>query len=622
MEIALAPLAMTGKIDATEYPHASTRLPCLTGSSRVLPTVAPYHADRPAPYAGQNSRSRTAESSQRDRNPRECDGPPSERLNWRGSAALLTPAVQDGRGNTVTSLKEIERLPGLPSLERPQQRNCGPGASVEIPANGLVDAIGSAPGGRVDVNVMTVDLNTPNQMPGNYTVALPNGQPRVMQSYGAAIVDISAGGNRFNLRPGTNAKLTIPVDRTQLETGAPLPPTTPLLGYDEGRGVWRDVGVMTLQNVGGVPVYEAVVRHFSAYNSDLIKVNQSCLAVQNTNMPATYNIEATIPQTGGAAPVKRLFTAVTGGNAEIALLNLPSNTNIVLVPIRTSGTNPNLPMGVFVVNTGAPQNPAWPTVPGGFANEPVGPPYYHETTGGTPDGACSTKVVLQDLGLKFYPDPNAGAFLHGLDFAAVNLTETDVAFPADANQTLRDAVEAASADYRAQIDPRGLRPSLSCYKIVNRMPLRAGESCPQHAGTGFTPQPVLTETTAAYANTVDLGFGREMHCVRDGAKVACYVSNYEFAGLLQPGSLRHYRRRQGAGCGAGAAWYAAAGCDGRDGVHADRGQHAERHANHVHSGSDAAREVLRLQRGGKSGRQGEPRRAWRASSAAALHGVP
>jgi hypothetical protein len=118
--------------------------------------------------------------SQRDRNPRECDGPPSERLNWRGSAALLTPAVQDGRGNTVTSLKEIERLPGLPSLERPQQRNCGPGASVEIPANGLVDANGSAPGGRVDVNVMTVDLNTPNQIPGNYTVALPNGQPRVM----------------------------------------------------------------------------------------------------------------------------------------------------------------------------------------------------------------------------------------------------------------------------------------------------------------------------------------------------------------------------------------------------------------------------------------------------------
>jgi len=76
-------------------------------------------------------------------------------------------------------------------------------------------------------------------------------------------------------------------------------------------------------------------------------------------------------------------------------------------------------------DTGAPQNPAWPTVPGGFANEPVGPPYYQET-GGTPDGACSTKVVLQDLGLKFYPDPNAGAFLHGLfNFAAVNLTASN-----------------------------------------------------------------------------------------------------------------------------------------------------------------------------------------------------
>jgi hypothetical protein len=219
---------------------------------------------------------------------------------------------------------------------------------------------------------------------------------------------------------------------------------------------------------------------------------------------------------------------------------------VVLVPIRTSGPDASLPMGVFVVNTGAPQNPAWPTVPGGFVNEPQGPPYFHETNG-VSDGACSTRVVLQDLGLKFYPDPTVGTFLHGLgNFAAVNLTDTDVAFPADANQTLRNAVSQASQQYHDQIDPRGLRPTLSCFKVVNRMPLKAGETCPELATTSFVPQPPLGETKAAYANTIDLGFGREMHCVQDGANVACYVSNYDALVYTGPGQGSDVTKAQSA----------------------------------------------------------------------------
>jgi hypothetical protein len=208
------------------------------------------------------------------------------------------------------------------------------------------------------------------------------------------------------------------------------------------------------------------------------------------------------------------------------LNNLPANTNITLVPIRTTDLNPavnGLPMGVFVVNSGGPQNPLWPTVPGGFQNEPAGPPYWAEDASGNPTGACSTRVVLHDLGLDFYdpPTPAAGAFLHGLSsFAAVNLTDTDAAFAADANAALRDAVAQASVDYRGQIDPRDIRPTLSCYKIVNRMPLDPGESCPEHTGSGFVADTPLAETSAVYANTIDLGFGREMHCVQNGADVA------------------------------------------------------------------------------------------------------
>jgi hypothetical protein len=478
-----------------------------------------------------------------ERKPGECPGAPSDRLPWASYRELAEPRFQDGRGNFVSPPKGIANLPGVPPRDgRPKEprRECGPGIRVQIPAGSLVDAGGQAPAGPVSVQLSTVDLQSPNQMPGNYSVLQANATIGVMQSYGAGIVEIYAGGTRYNLKPGAKATVTLPVDPGQIAAGAPLPPTIPLLQYDQAKGVWKPDAVATLTSVNGLPAYVAKVTHFSALNSDLVKQDQSCVALQNQGMPASYDLEATIPQTGGAAPVKRLFTGVTGGNSEQVLLNLPKNTNIVLVPIRTTDPDPNknqLPMGVFVVNTGAPQNPAWPLVQGGFVNEPQGPPYYTTDAGGNPNGACSTKVILKDLGQQFYPDPSqllTGAFLHGLGaFAAVNLSDTDPAFPLDATQALRDAVTAASAAYRKAIDPRLLRTSLACFKATNGLPLKAGESC--SAVAGFTPPPVQPETTTVYANTADLGFGREMHCAKNGANVACYVSNYDSLVYTGPG---------------------------------------------------------------------------------------
>ncbi|MBK9946917.1 MAG: hypothetical protein IPP12_07020 [Nitrospira sp.] len=478
---------------------------------------------------------------QSKRSPRECPGPASVRLDWKSYPTLAVPQYQDGHGNIVPLPKEASQLPGLPKVqEQPKTGECGPGVRIQFKANSFVDVNGNPPPGLVDVQISTVDLQSGNQMPGNYTVLESNNSVGVMQSYGAGVIEISSGATKYNIRSGMAATVMIPVDPTQLASGGALPGTIPLLSYDETRAVWKRDGKLILKTVSGKKAYVSKISHLTAYNSDLIKTDQACLAVQNQGMPATYDLEWTIPQSGGAAPVVRRVT-VDGGNAETALLNLPKQTNITLVPIRTGDPDPNknnLPIGVFVVNTGAPQNPAWPTVPGGFANEPQGPPYYHET-GGVPDGACSTKVVLTDLGLNFYPStPRSGAFLHGLGigaYAAVNLTDTDPNFPLDANQILRDAVAAASVDYRRTIDPRGLRPTLSCFKVANRMPLRPGETCPQHTGTGFVPQPAIVETTAAYANTVDLGFGREMHCVQDGANAACYVSNYDQSPYTGPG---------------------------------------------------------------------------------------
>jgi hypothetical protein len=498
----------------------------IVGGRWRLTKASVFNVDPAAPIDLTNTRSEG-----------ECPGPPSERLNWREHPRLGATQFQDGRGGPAATNKTDHCPVSLPITREPIRTECPPGVRVQIPANGLVDKDGNAPAGPVSVQLSTVDLQSPEQMPGNYTVLMSNNRVRSMQSYGATTVEVYSGGTKYNLRPGAEATITLPVDPSQVRSGGPIPRSIPFLTYDEARGVWLPDGTAKLETDGGRRVYVAKVTHFTAFNTDLIKTDQSCLAVQNINMPPTFDLEVTIPQEGSAAPVKRLFN-FTGGNTEQVILNLPKQTNIVLVPIRTDSADPNqngLPMGVFVVNTGAPQNMAWPTVAVGFQNEPE-PPYYHETNG-VSDGPCSTKVELTDGLLNFYPAlPPTGAFLHGLGaFAAVNLSDTDPAFAGDADQTLRQAVEQASQDYRNQIDPRGLRPTLSCFKAANGLPLKPGESCPQHAAAGFTPPAVQTEVSAVYANTVDLGFGREMHCAQNGSNVACYVSNYDSLQYTGPG---------------------------------------------------------------------------------------
>ena len=108
----------------------------------------------------------------------------------------------------------------------------------------------------------------------------------------------------------------------------------------------------------------------------------------------------------------------------------------------------------------------------------------------------------------------------------VNLTDTDAAFAADADAVLRDAVRRRVPTTRAKSIPAS---PFDAQLLQGGEPHAAdpGESCPEHAGTGFVADTRPAETSAVYANTIDLGFGRDMHCVQNGADVACYVSNYD-----------------------------------------------------------------------------------------------
>jgi hypothetical protein len=448
------------------------------------------------------------------REPSDCPGPRFARLDWRSYPAAARPQWQDGKGNVIfpnmrkgvgalkqVGLDRIYLAQGEKQVVAPVQikgGECGPGMAVSIPANALVDSNGQPPAGKVQVSVSTIDLLSPEQMPGDYTVAVPNSDTRVMESFGAGSIEITAGGKRYNLKPGKLASVRIPVDPAQLAAGGTLPLSIPILFYDEKAGVWRQDGTAPLVGSGAARAYVANVKHFSTINGDTLKQDQACVRVLSPQpgMPASYNLEVTIPQPNGNAPKVKVQLMSNAAPSEHVIYNLPTATNIVLVP---SSITPNTtPFGVFIVNTGQKQNPTSP-------NLPLGPPY----------AACATQVTLTQQAI---PDaPLNGEFLQGVNhFSAANLDELN---PGNSNQNaIKTAIDQATVDYYAQVDPRSKRSTLAKFRQANGF-----------ADINNVPLPGVVNTK--YANSGDLGFGRDMYCQKQTASdgfsdYACYVSNY------------------------------------------------------------------------------------------------
>jgi mono/diheme cytochrome c family protein len=423
-----------------------------------------------------------------------CPGPRSLRQNYATFPGIEEPVWQDGMGNVVAAFDTPPTA--LPGPGGSTERDCPPGISLSIPANSLVDADGNLPSGLVEITLSTVDLFSPQQMPGDYTVEASDGTTS-MRSYGAGGISIQAGGTPYNLNGSVSAEVRIPVDPSQLAAGGPFPPTIPALYYDESQGVWRQEGNATL--VGTDYVYMA--SHFSSINMDVLKEGQACVRIfSEPPFPANYDLEVQVPN-GTAAPV--IVTQEIDNTSPYVhvVYNLPIDTNIVLVPIRTDGrlgVDP-APLGTFIVNTGPAQNPENPNLPN-YGSE------------GAPYPACSTQVDFHDSAL---PEEEE-EFLHGLlTFAASRTTEPGPLEPGQEQvgpaTPLKEELNAATAAYYEQIDPRGKRLTLTDFYNENDF----GE-------------PGGTEANTTFANAGDLGFGREMHCRRNGDDVACYVTNYGF----------------------------------------------------------------------------------------------
>jgi len=331
----------------------------------------------------------------------DCTGPMSSRFNWtdypeQAVPRYISPNGQITVGQFPTDLKDALALlaGGTP---------CDDGFSVVIPANSLVDEKGNLARGLVDVSISSVDLYSADGMPGDYTVRTKDGV-RTMRTFGAGIIDIYSGNTQYQLKKGKTAKITIPIDPV-IRKSYPkkIQKQIPLLVYAPKTGEWQVEGTAELNAKGNA--YSAAVKHFSAWNSDLVKTDQSCVRIDSSGIIGNYSLEVTIPTSTGAPSVRTYVIDNTSEQLH-AIYNLPNFTNIGLVPFRDEAGGP-VPLGNFGVNTGDQQiNPQ--------QNEP---PY--------PYTNCRGSINLFEIGGGGTPLSPTNLSVEWLTLSALNLSWND-----------------------------------------------------------------------------------------------------------------------------------------------------------------------------------------------------
>jgi hypothetical protein len=328
----------------------------------------------------------TKEIKVTDTNSKNRPGPRTASADWTSNPMAAVPLVV--RNGKIVDL-------GFPAdfgeaFDYLLTRKPGDGISITIPANSLVSASSqSAPSGNVNVAVSTIDLFSPNSMPGDYSVVTENRERGFLVSYGAGFIDIYDSKSRYQLKKGSTAQITIPVDASQLVYGDSLPSSIPLYLFDEKAGAWVDHGKASLS--ADKKSYTGDIRHFSTFNVDIEKATPACLGFQHTPAVAvpvgfTYNVEILAPQ--GGTVIHKTRTVTEPGDCLASPLNtgahvvlrLPPNTDIGLIFFDAA----NNPLSVIVTSSSPSYDPAIPPActPAGYEN---------------PDGSISCPSVTWDV---------------------------------------------------------------------------------------------------------------------------------------------------------------------------------------------------------------------------------
>lgn len=140
------------------------------------------------------------------------------------------------------------------------------GASVQLPANGFVDASGQPYSGSVEVYATFLDpllADMQRRMPGNLTALRNDGSGATLATFGMLGVELEgAAGQKLQLAPGKRATLRIPLGGAFAQSA---PATIPLWHFDAASGRWMEEG--SAERDGNLYIGE--VSHFSFWNVDV-----------------------------------------------------------------------------------------------------------------------------------------------------------------------------------------------------------------------------------------------------------------------------------------------------------------------------------------------------------------
>ena len=140
------------------------------------------------------------------------------------------------------------------------------GASVQLPANGFVDASGQPYNGSVQVYATFLDpqqADMQRRMPGNLTALRSDGSGATLATFGMLGVELEgAAGQKLQLAPGKRATLRIPLGGAYAQSA---PATIPLWHFDAASGRWMEEGSAARDG----NAYIGEVSHFSFWNVDV-----------------------------------------------------------------------------------------------------------------------------------------------------------------------------------------------------------------------------------------------------------------------------------------------------------------------------------------------------------------
>lgn len=281
-------------------------------------------------------------------------------LKWNPDPVKNKPAVYNSKGKLIGFEMPSSIQPAFDYYFGTPE--CNTGTTIQIDANSLVDSNGNPPPAQVTVSLATIDLWSPDGMPGDYSIA--GQQPSFMQSFGAAAIDVytkGEKGRKYNLKDGAKATLIIPVDPGVLKLSKDIPKSVPFFVYNRKTGQWERDGEANFDPEKRA--YVTKVSHFSEFNMDVEKTNPACAKFfLDRDIPANvtsgddryYNVrvilsDGVVPPMGNIQVHENNVTEVSGNcYKQVVDTSFPAGYKRAMHAIQR--IPPGRPLGLAVLN--------------------------------------------------------------------------------------------------------------------------------------------------------------------------------------------------------------------------------------------------------------------------------